>query len=224
MKIADVRCHSIVPTSRHVRQEGPSRHAEDFTAGAGNSQERVSGCFFCRVCVERGVDAHPLSGDPVGVFGADPGGEVLTHVAAQLPQRRRILRADEHANSHGVRSDVCDVNTCDFAVPEVRLGEDQVESFAQCRYGRVPIQQDLDGTRQFGLELRPVLERRCRESRARQYEDPPVPGDHDDVTEGDLVDATPLVLDDDDIADPDGFAERELDPGEEGTAEGLGDS
>src|SRR5262249_27437480 len=50
--------------------------------------------------------------------------QLLAHLAAQIPQRRRRARADQHANLDGRILGVGDLDVHDFAIPQLRLRGD----------------------------------------------------------------------------------------------------
>ena len=109
---------------------------------------------------------------------------------------------------------VGDLQDADAAVPQVGVLEQPRQLGAHRLDRDLPVDVELDGAQQVGRAAGPVLERRRREVRGRQDQAAVVPDVHDDVGERDLLDAAPLVGDDDHVVHPDRVGERELQPGE----------
>ena len=145
----------------------------------------------------------------------------LAHIAAQIEQRPRIGRADQHAHPHHAVDGVGHLQDTDASVPlRIRL-QDAIQLGAHAVERHREVHVELSGAHQLRRVARPVLERLAGEVGTRQHESALIPHPDHDIGQGDLFDPAPLVLQDNDVADPDGPRERDLDAGEHRPQRGL---
>src|SRR5690606_32584280 len=96
-----------------------------------------------------------------------------------------------------------DVDDLDASVPLAALAEDAAELLAHLLHGRVVADVEEDGAEDLRGGAGPVLERLADELAEGDDEAALVPDADDDVGAGDLLDASPLVVDDDDVVQAD---------------------
>ena len=135
-------------------------------------------------------------------------------MAAQVEESRGVARGHQHAHPHPAADRVGHLEDLDAAVPEIGQLQHPIELHPHRLGVDSPVEVELDRAQQLGGVPGPVLERRGREVRRRQHQTPVVPGPDHDVGQRDLLDPSPLLLDDHHVVEPDGVAERELDAGE----------
>lgn len=111
--------------------------------------------------------------------------------------------------------EIGDLEATDLSVPLWRGVDNFVELSAKFFDGHAVVDVEECCAENVGGLACPVLEGVFDEVAQGDDHAAEVPDADDDVSGGDLFDAAPLVRDDDDIIDPDGFGEGDLEAGEE---------
>ena len=114
------------------------------------------------------------------------------------------------------------VGDLDVPEPSVPLGmalDDRPQRFADAIDGRSVVDRDGDDPGDGGGVPRPVLKRMAQEVGQWDHQSTVVPDAYDDVGRTDLLDATPLSLDDEHVVEVDRLGQRDLDRRQDGLDE-----
>nr|WP_279304826.1 methyl-accepting chemotaxis protein [Salinibacter ruber] len=158
----------------------------------------------------------------VGMVLADVGHEPLADLAAQAPQRGRVLGACGGPQRDGALGGVGHLQPHHVPVPVLRRLHDAPELVAQLlhRHRVVEVQKDRPDEVRRGAG--PILKGLLQKVRNGEDDAPPVPHPHHDVGQRDFFDPPKLALHDDHVLDPDGLGECNLNAGNEVAERALG--
>ena len=147
---------------------------------------------------------------------AEPGRHFFTDKAAKIPCGRAVGGAHQRPDFQRTLPAVGHLKRFGLAVPQRRRSEYRKKPLAEFFDFRRKIDAEVCGGDKIRRDARPVLERTLQKVGRGQHQPPQVPQSQHDVREGDLFDAPPLSLRDDDVVDADRLGNRELNAREDG--------